>query len=295
MDKHTMHVLMDITAHKEAIIQNVRRQIQQQAHPSKPKWTYRAVTILITCSLLLFIAWQAAQPMNQLATEVPIKEEQPTFSDLFQTEVEGSKSMFSEFLPIANYLSQAKNIKYYAPLQGFEAMQSVATSMGDVVHLIEPENLPLKATIQEVYAVTSEMQDGSLQTQYQFSYKEKSHAGVDVQYINFTVTNINYNPLASYVKAKNMKDTLGLEVSNIGLNFMNPLYYREMSPDRGDEYIYYNYDEADKRIYQKTTRANEYYSYYNGYIYHIGYQLAGDPQEVQEKMAIIAKEFILGK
>lgn len=295
MDKHTMHVLKDVTAHKEAIIQNVRRQIQQQAHPSKTMWTYRAVTILITCSLLLFIAWQATQPMNQLATEEPIKDKQPTFTDLFQTEVEGTKSMFSEFLPIANYLSQGKNIKYYAPLQGFEAMQSVATSMRDVVHLIEPENLPLKATIQEVYAVTSEMQDGSLQTQYQFSYKEKSHAGVDVQYINFTVTNINYNPLASYDKAKNMKDTLGLEVSNIGLNFMNPLYYREMSPDRGDEYIYYNYDEADKRIYQMTTRANEYYSYNNGYIYHIGYQLAGDPQEVREKVAILAKEFILGK
>ncbi|WP_445480184.1 hypothetical protein ACULLL_08395 [Lysinibacillus irui] len=295
MDKHTMHVLKDVTAHKEAIIQNVRRQIQQQAHPSKTMWTYRAVTMLITCSLLLFIAWQATQPMNQLATEEPIKDKQPTFTDLFQTEVEGTKSMFSEFLPIANYLSQGKNIKYYAPLQGFEAMQSVATSMRDVVHLIEPENLPLKATIQEVYAVTSEMQDGSLQTQYQFSYKEKSHAGVDVQYINFTVTNINYNPLASYDKAKNMKDTLGLEVSNIGLNFMNPLYYREMSPDRGDEYIYYNYDEADKRIYQMTTRANEYYSYNNGYIYHIGYQLAGDPQEVREKVAILAKEFILGK
>ncbi len=295
MDKHTMHVLKDVTAHKEAIIQNVRRQIQQQAHPSKTMWTYRAVTMLITCSLLLFIAWQATQPMNQLATEEPIKDKQPTFTDLFQTEVEGTKSMFSEFLPIANYLSQGKNIKYYAPLQGFEAMQSVANSMRDVVHLIEPENLPLKATIQEVYAVTSEMQDGSLQTQYQFSYKEKSHAGVDVQYINFTVTNINYNPLASYDKAKNMKDTLGLEVSNIGLNFMNPLYYREMSPDRGDEYIYYNYDEADKRIYQMTTRANEYYSYNNGYIYHIGYQLAGDPQEVREKVAILAKEFILGK
>lgn len=295
MDKHTMHVLKDVTAHKEAIIQNVRRQIQQQAHPSKTMWTYRAVTMLITCSLLLFIAWQATQPMNQLATEEPIKDKQPTFTDLFQTEVEGTKSMFSEFLPIANYLSQGKNIKYYAPLQGFEAMQSVATSMRDVVHLIEPENLPLKATIQEVYAVTSEMQDGSLQTQYQFSYKEKSHAGVDVQYINFTVTNINYNPLASYDKAKNMKDTLGLEVSNIGLNFMNPLYYREMSPDRGDEYIYYNYDEADKRIYQMTTRANEYYSYNNGYIYHIGYQLAGDPKEVREKVAILAKEFILGK
>lgn len=295
MDKHTMHVLKDVTAHKEAIVQNVRRQIQQQAHPSKTMWTYRAVTMLITCSLLLFIAWQATQPMNQLATEEPIKDEQPTFTDLFQTEVEGTKSMFSEFLPIANYLSQGKNIKYYAPLQGFEAMQSVATSMRDVVHLIEPENLPLKATIQEVYAVTSEMQDGSLQTQFQFSFKEKSHAGVDVQYINFTVTNINYNPLASYDKAKNMKDTLGLEVSNIGLNFMNPLYYREMSPVRGGEYIYYNYDEADKRIYQMTTRANEYYSYNNGYIYHIGYQLAGDPQEVREKVAILAKEFILGK
>jgi len=43
------------------------------------------------------------------------------------------------------------------------------------------------------------------------------------------------------------------------------------------------------------SRANEFYSYYNGYVYHIGYQLDGDPQEVQEKMAILARDFILGE
>ncbi|MCS1392737.1 hypothetical protein NXZ77_14260 [Lysinibacillus boronitolerans] len=85
------------------------------------------------------------------------------------------------------------------------------------------------------------------------------------------------------------------KITFIGLNFMNPLYYREMLPERGYLYIYYNYDEAEKRIYQMATRANEFYSYYNGYVYHIGYQLDGDPQEVQEKMAILARDFILGE
>ncbi|WP_342443209.1 hypothetical protein MHB40_09060 [Lysinibacillus sp. FSL K6-0057] len=291
MDKHTMQVLQDVTAHKEAIIQKVRQQIQQEPTMSKSKWTYRAVTMMITCSILFFIAWQAAKPMDELATQD--EGETSTFTDLFQTEVEGKDTAYSNFLPLANYLSQAKHIQYYAPLQGLEAMQSVATSLEDVVHFIEPENLPFQPNIQEVYAVSAKMEDGSKQTQFQFSYKEKSSTGVDLQFINFTVTNVKYNPLASYVKSKNMEETLGMKVSNIGLNFMNPLYYREMSPERGYVYTYYNYDEADKRIFQMTTRANEFYSYYNGYVYHIGYQLDGDPQEVQEKMAILARDFIV--
>ncbi|WP_036129267.1 hypothetical protein [Lysinibacillus sphaericus] len=294
MDKHTMQALQDVSAHKEAIIHKVRQQIQQEPYPSKPKWTYRAVTIMMTCSILFFIAWQAAKPSNQLTTQVMNEEEKPPFTDLFQTEVEGTDTTYSQFFPLANFLSQAKNIKYYAPLQGFAAMQSVATSLGNVVHLTTPEELPFQPNIQEVYAVSSKMDDGSQQTQFQFSYKEKSSTGRDLQYINFSVTNVDRNPLSTYIKSKDIEETLGIKVSNVGLNFMNPLYYREMTPDRGFVYIYYNYDETDKRIFQMTTNANEFYTYYNGYVYHIGYQLDGDPQEVQEKMATIVRTFILG-
>ena len=293
MDKHTMQVLQDVSAHKEAIIHKVRQQIQHEPVMAKSKWTYRVVTMMITCSILLFIAWQAAKPLDELVTQD--EGETPTFTKFFQTEVEGKDTAYSNFLPLANYLSQAKHIQYYAPLQGLEAMQSVATSLEDVVHLTDPENLPFQPNIHEVYAISAKMEDGSQQTQFQFSYKEKSSTGVDLQFINFTVTNVKYNPLASYVKSKNMEETLGMKVSNIGLNFMNPLFYREMSPERGYVYTYYNYDETDKRIFQMTTRANEFYSYYNGYVYHIGYQLDGEPQEVQEKMAILARDFILGE
>lgn len=75
MDKHTMQALQDVSAHKEAIIHKVRQQIQQEPYPSKPKWTYRAVTIMMTCSILFFIAWQAAKPSNQLTTQVMNEEE----------------------------------------------------------------------------------------------------------------------------------------------------------------------------------------------------------------------------
>lgn len=294
MDKHTMQVLQDVTAHKEVIIQKVRQQVQQESYPSKSKWTYRAFTVMITCSILFFIAWQATQPMDQVTTEVKDEGKKLLFTDLFHTEVEEKDTAFSQFFPISLYLSQAKNIKYYAPLQGFEAMQSVANLLGNAVHLTNSENLPFKPNIQEVYAVTSKMDDGSQQTQFQFSFKEKSYTGVDLQYINFTVTNVDRNPLADYVKSQNIEDTAGIKVSNVALSFMNPVLFREMTPNQGFPYIYYNYDATDKRIYQMTTRANEYYSYYNGYVYHIGYQLNGDSQEIQEKMDIIVKEFILG-
>ncbi|WP_455644610.1 hypothetical protein [Lysinibacillus xylanilyticus] len=288
MDKHTMHVLKDVSAHKEAIIQKVRQQIQQEPFPSKQLWPYRAMAVMITCSILLFIAWQASKPIDHVTTEIPHEEEKQSFTDLFQTEVEGKETTFSQFFQIADQLDHRENIKFYAPLQSFEAMQAVAATMENAVHLIDPENLPFKSNIQEVYAVTSDMQGGSLQKQFQFSYKEKSLTGVDRQYIIFTVTNVNYNPLINYKFMEGNQE----EITNVGLNFMNPLYYRAMTPDKWFAYSYYNYDEADKRIYRMSTRANEFYTYYKGYIYHIGYQLNGDQQEAQEKMVELAREFI---
>ncbi|MGE7674755.1 hypothetical protein ACQKMV_14445 [Lysinibacillus sp. NPDC094403] len=288
MDKHTMHVLKDVSEHKKAIIQKVRQQIQQEPYPSKQLWPYRALAILMTCSILLFIAWQASKPMDHLTTEILQEEEKQSFTDLFQTEVEGTETTFSQFFQIADRLDHRENIKFYAPLQGFEAMQAVAATMENAVHLIDPKNLPFNSNIQEVYAVTSDMQDGSLQKQFQFSYKEKSLTGVDRQYIILTVTNVNYNPLINYKFTEDSQE----EITNVGLNFMNPLYYRAMTPDKWLAYSYYNYDEVDKRIYRMSTRANEFYTYYNGYVYHIGYQLNGDQQEAQEKMVELAREFI---
>ncbi|OXS76259.1 hypothetical protein B1B04_04545 [Lysinibacillus sp. KCTC 33748] len=290
MDKHTMHVLKDVSAHKEAIIQKVQQQIQQEPYPSKQLWPYRALAVMMTCSILLFIAWQASKPFDHLTTEILHEEEKQSFTDLFQIEVEGTETTFSQYLQIADELHHRENIKFYEPLQGFEAMQAVATTMGDAVHLIDPKNLPFKSNIQEVYAVTSEMRDGSLQKLFQFTYKEKSLTGVDRQYINFTVTNVDHNPLVNY-KFKDSQDFSG-EIKNVGLSFMNPLYFRAMTPDKGFAYSYYYYDAAGKRIYQISTRANEFYTYYNGYVYQIGYQLNGDQQEAQEKMVAIAREFI---
>ncbi|MFC9541122.1 hypothetical protein ACFTQ7_14690 [Lysinibacillus sp. NPDC056959] len=290
MDKHTMHVLKDVSAHKEAIIQKVQQQIQEDPYPSKQLWPYRALAIMMTCSILLFIAWQASKPIDHLTTEILHEEEKQSFTDLFQTEVEGTETTFSQYFPIADQLHHRENIKFYAPLQGFEAMQTVAATMGDAVHLIDPETLPFKSNIQEVYAVTSDMQDGSLQKQFQFSFKQKSLTGVDRQYINFTVINVDHNPLV-YYKVTDSQDFSG-EITNIGLNFMNPLYFRAMTPDQGFAYVYYNFDAAGKRIYQMSTRANEFFTYYNGYVYQIGYQLNGDQQEAQEKMVALAREFI---
>ncbi|MFJ6210861.1 hypothetical protein [Lysinibacillus sp. NPDC092081] len=291
MDKHTMHVLKDVSAHKEAIIHKVRQQVQQETYPSKQLWPYRALAVMMTCSILLFIAWQASKPMDHVTTEILPEEDKQSFSDLFQTEVEGTKTTYSQFFQIADTFEHHENIKFYAPLQGFEAMQAVAATMENAVHLIDPENLPFKSNIQEVYAVTSEMQDGTLQKQIQFSYKEKSLTGVDRQYINLTVTNVNHNPLVNYNVIEDSQHFSG-EITNVGLNFMNPLYYRAMTPDKFFAYVYYNYDEADKRIFGMITRANEFYTYYNGYVYQIGYQINGDQQEAQEKIVALVREFI---
>lgn len=301
MDKHTLRELKDISVHKEAIIRNVKIKInEEQPSPKRQHWSYRIVTLTITCSILLFVALQLTKYDNlQMTTDTSQlegKEVSKQLTDLFNTEVKGTMVTYSQYFQTADRLNDRKNPKFYEPVKGFEAMQEVATVLGNSVHPIDPKKLPFEANIQEVYAVTSEMTNGRLQNQLQFTYLQKALNGKDQQFAIFTVTNVDNNPLANYDITHDRNDEMGNIIKNEGLIGESPLFHRNITKEKGGlAYFYYNYDIKNKKVRLTSTLANELYTYYNGYVFHVGYKLEHADQEgMQKKMIELVKEFILG-
>ncbi|MEY9977990.1 hypothetical protein [Lysinibacillus sp. RC79] len=300
MDKHTLRELKDISVHKEEIIRNVKIKINEEHPPQKRHWSYSVVTMTITCSILLFVALQLTKYGNlQMTTDTSQLEGKGVskqLTDLFNTEVKGTVVTYSQYFQIADRLNDRKNPKFYEPVKGFEAMREVATVMGNNVHPIDPKKLPFKANIQEVYAVTSEMTNGRLQNQMQFTYLQKALNGEDQQFAIFTVTNVDSNPLVNYDITHDISDFLGNTIKNEGLIGENPLFHQIATPDNGRlSYFYYDFDIKNKKVRLTSTLANELYTYYNGYVFHIGYQIEhADQEDMQKKMIELVKEFILG-
>ncbi|MGE8003809.1 hypothetical protein [Lysinibacillus sp. NPDC093216] len=301
MDKHTLRELMDISVHKEAIIRNVKIKInEEQSSPKRHRWSYRIVTLTITCSVLLFVALQLTKydilKMTTDTSQIEGKEVSKQLTDLFNTEVKGSMVTYSQYFQTADRLNDRKNPKFYEPVKGFEAMQEVATVLGNNVHPIDPKKLPFKANIQEVYAVTSEMTNGRLQNQLQFTYLQKALSGKDQQFAIFTVTNVDSNPLANYDITHDISDFLGNTIKNEGLIGESPLFHPIATPGSGRlSYFYYDFDIKNKKVRLTSNEANELYTYYNGYVFHVGYQLEhADQEDMQKKMIELVKEFILG-
>jgi hypothetical protein len=297
MDKHTLKELKDISEHKEAIIRNVKIKINEEHTQQKRHWSYSVVTMILTCAILLFVALQLTKQANQLQTTIEsIQISEHQLIDIFKTKVKGSDVTYNQYFQVADQLNNRKNLEFYEPVKGFEAMREVASAMGNNVHPIDPKKLPFKANIQEVYAVTSEMINGRLQNQLQFTYSQKALNGEDQQFAIFTVTNVESNPLANYDNTHDRIDFAGNTIKNEGLIGESPLFHQDITKEKGGlTYSYYNFDVKNNQVRLAVTLANELYTYYNGYVFHVGYRLEhADQEDMQKKMIELLKEFILG-
>lgn len=293
MNKHTLKVLTDISKRKEMIIEQVKLKLkQEQPLQRRRHWPNRVITLTITCAILFFIASQLTKPENKLqATTI----DTTTLASLFDTKVKGTDITYSQYFQFMDNLNARKNLEFYHPLKGYEAMQKVAAAMGNAIHPIEPGKLPFKANIQEVYAVTSEMADGRLQTQLQFSYIQKSLDGNDQQFAIFSVTNVEDNPLTSFYVNEDTSDFLGNKIKNEGMIGNSPLFHQIVSTEGGAlTYHYYHFDEKNNKVSLASTTANEFYTYHNGYVFHIAYLINSNEEAMQKKMMGLVKEFILG-
>lgn len=124
--------------------------------------------------------------------------------------------------------------------------------------------------------------DGYL-TELQFHFKKGEY------YLNISLAPSSMNPIHADELQKNLSYPFPIELEQ--LNESTTLVKQKIQDDSGLVFTYYDYDEKEEAIYVIADMANEYYSYANELIYHIGYNRTAPVDEQQ--MTDFVKDFIV--
>lgn len=211
-------------------------------------------------------------------------------------EVKGVGLAYSEYFKTWDGLDERENIKYYRPIPLDELESSLPEQVKKAINIIDSNKLPFTVDDVKAYLVTSKDENDKIMNQVQLSYLSKSEYNkVDDFYI-ISITEVDENPLKRY-DISDKYDSVGNELKKEILTEDLPIYQQVITTNGALLYSYYNYDETKNSIVTVGTAANEFYAYYNGYIYHIGYLIdrEKDNEVMQEKMLHLTREYILGK
>lgn len=216
-----------------------------------------------------------------------------------QTKLDKTKSVgltFSEYFHPYDKLDERRNSKFYKPLSMDEVQSSsMPDEMKKVIHPVDLKDLPFKVDEEKIYFVTSKSKEGKDSNQVQISYLGKNEYGNISQFFIISVTDSNQNPLKGHDILDDV-DSVGNKIKKERLTDNLPIYQQVLTTNSALLYRYYHYVEKDNKITVVGTAANEFYAYYNGYIYHVGYLIdrENNDEEMQEKMLQLTREYILG-
>lgn len=213
----------------------------------------------------------------------------------FLEKVKGTGFAYSEYFKSVDEQDNRKKVTYYTPLPIDELVSVVPSSIKNAVHLIDPQKLPFEVSEQTAYVVTSEDEKGNIQNQVQLTYIHSDEYDQTEAFYIITVTELKENPLDKYDFSKQQTDTIGNELRKEILIDDLPIFHQVITTESALAYRYYSYDEKKKQVSTVVTSANELYSYYNGYLYHLGYVTENkNTKAVQEEILQLTREFILG-
>ncbi|WP_172372264.1 hypothetical protein [Sporosarcina jiandibaonis] len=210
--------------------------------------------------------------------------------------VKGNSFTYSEYFHEYDGLDERENIQYYKPLSLNEVQSfSLPDEMKKVVNTIDQNRLPFKVDEEEFYFVTSKSKEGKEIRQGQVSYFERDEYGNIDEFFIISITESDRNPLENQDISTKV-DSVGNKLKKERLRENLSIYQQVLTTDSALLYRFYDYDEDLKKVTVVATAANEFYAYYNGYIYHVGYLIDREKidEEMQEKMLQLAREYILG-
>lgn len=211
--------------------------------------------------------------------------------ETFLEKVKGTGFAYSEYFKSVDQQDERRNVTYYTPLS-IDEMHNIAPNS---IHPIDLEKLPFQVNEQTAYVVTSEDENENRQNQVQLTYIHTDEYNQTEEFFIITVTELDENPLDKYDFSKQQTDTAGNELKKEILKDDIPIFHQVITTDGALAYRYYSYDEKNKQVSTVVTSANELYSYYNGYLYHVGYVTENkNTKEVQEEILQLTREFILG-
>ncbi|WP_404337654.1 hypothetical protein [Planococcus rifietoensis] len=178
--------------------------------------------------------------------------------------------------------------------------QPLPTSILSEHHLLEkgidPDLLPFEVDGENAYVVTSEDRTGKVTHQVQLSYLGKSEEGIVDEFFIISVTEMDENPVENY-EVVAATDSVGNKIGKQELSGNDFIFQQVLTTNSALLYRYYEYDEAEEKLNVVGTAANEFYSYHDGFVYHVGYLIDRErnTDQVQDDMLNFTRNIILGK
>lgn len=206
--------------------------------------------------------------------------------------VKGTDLTYSEYFKTYDALDERENVTYYKPFLINEAESSLPDQVINTMNKFNPDKLPFKVDEEKAYLVTSKDNDGKVKKQVQLSYLSKDEYEQIDDFFIISVTEADKNPLELY-DLKDEVDSVGNKLIKEQLTENLPIYQQVLTTNSA--LVYRFYDEHEKGIATVATAANEFYAYFDGQIYHIGYLIDNDKndEKMQQKMLQLVSEYII--
>jgi hypothetical protein len=177
-------------------------------------------------------------------------------------------------------LQERESVDFYIPINFSEALNRLPAEMRNKINLIADSELPFTVNNQKANIVTSWNNKNKLVFQIQLSYLEnsESYATNFKDFFIVSITQYPDNPF-SEISEEDLttlhEDLAKRKYEFLKLTEQDSLYYLPKQDDTmwPRMFDYYKYIAADKRIYKESTGSYQYYAWYNGLIYKIGFNM----------------------
>lgn len=207
--------------------------------------------------------------------------------------IKGDGVTFSEYFHPYDVLNVREHVRYYDLAASDEVTSPLYEQMKNAINQIGTDRLPFELKKETGYLVTSTTKYGERLNQVQMGFFNQDDARRGDFFI-ISATESDRNPLEGVTINDNL-DTVGNELKKVELLKGVPMYQQILTTNSALLYRYYDLDETENQIRVVGTQANEFYAYYDGYIYHIGYSIDREKNDsdMQEKMLNLVREYML--
>ncbi|WP_208597192.1 hypothetical protein [Planococcus maritimus] len=137
---------------------------------------------------------------------------------------------------------------------------------------------------------------GKLSHQVQLSYLGTSEEGMIDEFFIISVTEMDKNPIGDFEMTDTV-DSVGNSFEKETLIGEDVIFQQMLTTDSTLLYRYYDFNETGERVPVVGTATNEFYSYHDGFVYHVGYLIdrQRNTEQVQDDMLNLTRNLILGK
>lgn len=264
MTRYKLKALRNTTVHESAIQHAVHNKLKQK---KRKRFVQIPVVTAIVTGLLIIFVLMLIQPENNRS----YSSQSSALLNVFY-EIDGENVAYSENFKELD-MQHIRQLRYYneVPLEDFLQAN----------HVTFPA---VPAPFQRETGTVIAVNDGYF-TELQFHFKAGD------QFLNISMAPSVVDPINEEVLQNNLVDAAGNPIQLEQLNETTTLVKQKIQNGGGLVYKHYFYDEKREAINVIVTSANEFYSYANELIYHIGYNNTVSVDEQQ--MTEFVKDFIL--